>query len=282
MNRSLVASIAVLAVCGIASPAYATTLGGSIGSAVVITPPMASPAAGSYDAVQTVTLTASNATTIHYATDGSEPSCISGLIYTDPITVSADTTITATACYGEGEMAYRSDAAVFAYHISVPPTSDETATSTLPAGGNGPIFGSLPGGAGGGGSVVPVLAPSAPTTPAPQSSGAQPVITESNNSESVIERAPTPRTHTAGGSQVRTTPRIVARTPTVAGASTTAASRTMIAGAHTSAAQAAAVGGVTRGGVSGWTWILWILFVLALGYLLWRLYGHYREWRSAR
>ena len=59
--------------------------------------PVASPAAGTYDSTQTVTLTcATDGVTIYYTTDGSEPTSES-TEYTGAITVSSDTTIRAIA-----------------------------------------------------------------------------------------------------------------------------------------------------------------------------------------
>lgn len=65
----------------------------------VISAPTSSPSAGSYSSNQNVTLTASGSSSIRYTTDGSNPSCSSGTIYSGAISVSSTTTIKAIACY---------------------------------------------------------------------------------------------------------------------------------------------------------------------------------------
>ena len=44
----------------------------------VVAPPVANPAAGTYTSAQSVTLTASGSTSVHYSTDGSTPTCSTG------------------------------------------------------------------------------------------------------------------------------------------------------------------------------------------------------------
>jgi hypothetical protein len=64
--------------------------------------PTFSPAAGTYNAAQTVTIsTATSGASIRYTTDGSTPSETTGTLYTGPITVSGTTTINAIA-YASG------------------------------------------------------------------------------------------------------------------------------------------------------------------------------------
>src|ERR1017187_5819888 len=61
-----------------------TGLNGSAGtgvSGVVIPPPVASLAAGTYTSAQSVTLTAPNASNINYTTDGTVPTCSTGNVY---------------------------------------------------------------------------------------------------------------------------------------------------------------------------------------------------------
>jgi pectate lyase len=72
-------------------------------AAYVITPPAAppvsNPAAGSYTAEQSVTLTsATPAATFRYTTDGTEPSCTSGQNYGDAIAIANSLTLKAVAC----------------------------------------------------------------------------------------------------------------------------------------------------------------------------------------
>jgi len=72
------------------------------------TSPTASPAAGDYSSTQTVTLTATGATTICYTIDGNDATCASSdaceagaSVYTTALSISDDTTINTTACYPE-------------------------------------------------------------------------------------------------------------------------------------------------------------------------------------
>lgn len=64
----------------------------------VLQTPAPTPAAGLYEAGQTVTLTAQTFATIHYTTDGSDPTTASPA-YAGPITLNAPTTIKARAFY---------------------------------------------------------------------------------------------------------------------------------------------------------------------------------------
>jgi hypothetical protein len=64
---------------------------------------------------------------IHYTTDGSDPTCGTGEVFTNPISVPADMTIRAIACY---PFDYSSATFDFPYIIQAPPT-------TPPTGGNG-------------------------------------------------------------------------------------------------------------------------------------------------
>ncbi len=66
---------------------------------IVITPPIASPAAGSYSSAQSVTLTAAGATSINYTTDGTTATCSTGNTYSGPIAVNSSMTIEAISCY---------------------------------------------------------------------------------------------------------------------------------------------------------------------------------------
>lgn len=80
----------------------------------VIAAPTASPAAGTYTSSQNVTLSAPGASSIHYTTDGSTPTCTTGSVYTDDISVSSSRVIKALSCYANG---LASSVASFAYVI---------------------------------------------------------------------------------------------------------------------------------------------------------------------
>ncbi len=118
--------------------------------------PIASPVASTYHSTQFVTLSASTGSTSMRYTIGSDPAtptCSSGTVYSDPISVSSTSTIKAIACY-PGPVS--SSVATFAYTIT--------------------ILHSSVGGGGGGGSVPPVviIPPVTPTTPAVTPPGCQP------------------------------------------------------------------------------------------------------------
>jgi len=77
-------------------------------------PPTANPPAGTYSSAQSVTLTAPGSSSIHYTTDGTDPTCSTGNVYSTAIPVSTNTTIKAIACYGDNS----SSVATFAYVIN--------------------------------------------------------------------------------------------------------------------------------------------------------------------
>ncbi|MGH7141151.1 MAG: chitobiase/beta-hexosaminidase C-terminal domain-containing protein [Minisyncoccia bacterium] len=105
-------------------------------SGIVDAAPSASPGAGTYTSAQSVTLSAADSDSIHYTTDGTEPTCTTGTMYVDgsPLSVSSSETIRAVACYN----GFASAVATFAYGINLP---------AAPSGGGG--------GGGGGGSFTP-------------------------------------------------------------------------------------------------------------------------------
>jgi hypothetical protein len=102
-------------------------------------PPTASPLGGTYTSAQSVTLTAAGSSSIRYTTDGTNPTCSAGTVYSNAISISLSQTIKAIACYGENS----SDVASFAYTININ------------TGG---------GGGGGGGGNTPTPTPTTPAT----------------------------------------------------------------------------------------------------------------------
>ncbi|MFA5877960.1 MAG: VWA domain-containing protein [Candidatus Staskawiczbacteria bacterium] len=62
--------------------------------------PTADPPAGTYTSAQNVILTASGASSIYYTTDGTDPTCSTGTVYSGTIPVPESLTIKAIACYG--------------------------------------------------------------------------------------------------------------------------------------------------------------------------------------
>ena len=75
-------------------------LGGDDLNAILPGVPVASPSAGTYNSAQSVTLTASDATSIYYTTDGvTIPTCSTGNLYSSPISVSSSLEIQAISCY---------------------------------------------------------------------------------------------------------------------------------------------------------------------------------------
>lgn len=79
--------------------------------------PMFTPAAGTYNTTQNVTITAESGNTIYYTTDGSEPTGGTGLIYNDgtPIIVDRDMTVKAMAVDEQSDE--QSDVAIAKYII---------------------------------------------------------------------------------------------------------------------------------------------------------------------
>jgi hypothetical protein len=75
-------------------------LGGDNLNAFLASPPIATPGPSNYDSAQSVTLTASGATSIYYTTDGiTTPSCSTGNLYSGAISVSSSLEIQAISCY---------------------------------------------------------------------------------------------------------------------------------------------------------------------------------------
>lgn len=136
----------------LATPALASEIVGSIGTGsgnsnpqtVSVVAPTFSPAAGSYGSSQTIALTASGSSSIHYTTNGDTPTCSNGTSGSSPLSASITSTktIKAVSCYPSN---------------SVSSISTATYTITISSGGGG-------GGGGGGGAAAP--APAATPVPA--------------------------------------------------------------------------------------------------------------------
>jgi len=71
--------------------------------------PVADPDSGEYSSA--ISLSSQDSTFINYTLDGSDPSCVSGALYQDPISLSSDTTIKAIGCNDW----HNSDVAEFTY-----------------------------------------------------------------------------------------------------------------------------------------------------------------------
>ncbi|MDP2647929.1 MAG: chitobiase/beta-hexosaminidase C-terminal domain-containing protein [Candidatus Yanofskybacteria bacterium] len=106
----------------------------STGSAPPV--PTALPGPGTFTGSQSVTLTSSSAESIHYTTDGSTPTCLTGTEYTGSISVTESLTIRAVACHS----GLASSVGVFAYNITIsaPPPPE---TSPPPPSSGGPVGG---------------------------------------------------------------------------------------------------------------------------------------------
>ena len=108
----------------ITAPNYTTVTGSQtvkISSAGTLAAPTASPAAGTYNEAQNVTLTSEQGAEIYYTLDGSAPS-VSSTKYTEAIPVSANTTIKAIAVKNGWD---NSAAATLEYIIRVAPAADD-------------------------------------------------------------------------------------------------------------------------------------------------------------
>jgi len=110
---------------------------------VVVAPPTANPGAGTYTSTQSVVLTSPGASSIHYTTDGSAPTCSTGTVYSisGPISVSSSQAIEAISCY-PGSIT--SSVESFLYNIN-----------------NTPVAPANSAGGGGGGGYIPPATPKA-------------------------------------------------------------------------------------------------------------------------
>ncbi|MCX6754624.1 MAG: peptidoglycan-binding protein [Candidatus Nomurabacteria bacterium] len=85
------------------SPAFAVNYGAGLHGAGLYgatfpSAPTSSPTAGIYNTTQSITLSASNSTSIRYSTSGTPANCSSGTLYSVPISISYSQTIYALAC----------------------------------------------------------------------------------------------------------------------------------------------------------------------------------------
>jgi hypothetical protein len=101
---------------------------------VVVSPPIANPGAGVYTSAQSVTLTASGATSIYYTTDGTNPTCSTGNLYSGAISVSSSEAIEAISCYPNNAS---STVASYLYGINPPSTVTTNNTGGGNTGGGG-------------------------------------------------------------------------------------------------------------------------------------------------
>jgi hypothetical protein len=104
---------------------------------VVVSPPIANPAAGLYASAQSVMLTADGATSIYYTTDGTNPTCSTGNLYLGAIAVSSSEPIEAISCYPNNAS---STVAVYLYGID--PTTPSGGSSYAVSGGGGGSYSS--------------------------------------------------------------------------------------------------------------------------------------------
>lgn len=97
-----------------------TGVGNSGVSGVVITSPGALPVAGTYTSAQSVVLSASGALSIHYTTDGTVPTCLTGVVYSSPVSITTSQTVSAVSCYTNS---VSSGVSTYVYVITAPAVS---------------------------------------------------------------------------------------------------------------------------------------------------------------
>lgn len=103
--------------CGVSQVTITYTAGSCGGGTPTCVTPTFSPAAGSYEGTQNVSISSTTGATIYYTTDGSTPTASSS-VYSSPIAVSADMTIKAYAVKADYE---DSEVATAAYTITEGP-----------------------------------------------------------------------------------------------------------------------------------------------------------------
>lgn len=149
MNKGLLFKIAVVfTALSISTNVYASIVEGNLttglGNAVegvVVASPTASPIAGTYTSAQSVTLTASSSTSIHYTINGSDPTCTDTNVYSTstPVSIKSTKTIRAISCYPNS---VSSIIGSYAYSLNIvdgsteniTPSSSNTGEASLPTG----------------------------------------------------------------------------------------------------------------------------------------------------
>src|SRR5579872_3747103 len=111
-------------------------------STPAITPdlPVATPAAGTYNGTQSVSLTSNNSTSIHYTLDSTDPSCTTGTVYSGSISISGSSDLKAVGCNSGNGSAVASfiytidsDVPVVTIDPVVTPTANSTPSITFTA-----------------------------------------------------------------------------------------------------------------------------------------------------
>jgi len=98
-------------------------------SGASVSAPVASPLPGQYVGTQAVTLSSSNAHSIHYTADDSTPTCTSGAVYSAVLSISKSQNIKAVGCSASGEA---SAIVAFPYSISTVPAADPDPVPVVP------------------------------------------------------------------------------------------------------------------------------------------------------
>ena len=132
INTLLLISILALPIATVLASEVTGNLSSTSGTVVVA--PTANPSAGTYTSTQNVTLSAGGASSIHYTTDGSTPTCSTGATFSSAISVSTSQTIKALSCYPEN---HQSSVVSFAYTINTESTGGGDTTNTGGGGGGG-------------------------------------------------------------------------------------------------------------------------------------------------
>lgn len=249
--------IPLLALCALAMPAYATTLSGSLSGGSVTSMPVASPAAGTYTASQSVSLAATGASSISYTTDGTDPLCGISTTYATAVDVSSSLTLKAMSCYAGAT----STVASFAYVINIP----VPVVSGGGGGGNGPIVGTY--GVSNGSGATPPASTTGNETPAPSDVVTSPATGSTPGADTVV--ADTPGGNTSGGATVvnnnagggSVIPQNTGGVETEPVATNTPETMAISSTPTDAATQAAAVG---LAGGFGETWYWWLFLVLML------------------
>jgi len=187
MKLKLAVALIVSLLCfGVASAAVETDWSGlnpnidqgTTSGGILIVPPTASVSAGTYHSSQSVVLTAAGSNSIRYATDGTDPTCSAGSVYSSALTINATTTLKAIACY-ESDNSHSSTVSTYAYTftcstssvsngtVGAYPTCSISCNSGYTLSGSTCVASSSGGGGGGGGGggyPAPVVTTTTTTT----------------------------------------------------------------------------------------------------------------------